>query len=156
MMWRWVLVFALVAGVAACTSGSARDQPSVVPRTAVLSPAVPAAPPIAVPVSFPEWLAAFEQEARGEGISEATLDRAFTGLQPIPRVIELDHRQPEVKLTFDDYIHKIVSDTRVGAAQRHMVEDHALLSAVSRRYGVQAPYIVALWGDGDEFRRTDR
>ena len=53
---------------------------------------------------FEDWLAELRAEAADRGISEATLDAALTGIQPIPRVIELDRKQPEFTLTFQEYL----------------------------------------------------
>jgi membrane-bound lytic murein transglycosylase B len=51
-----------------------------------------AAEPAAEQLPFASWLEAFRAEALAEGISPATLDQALTGLEPIPRVLELDQR----------------------------------------------------------------
>jgi membrane-bound lytic murein transglycosylase B len=146
---RFLVTVFVLLGMAACTSGAAREAGIPVAPPAQI-PTPPAAPPPQRP-SFADWLADFEQEALADGISQTTLDQAFRNVAPIPRVIELDHRQPEVKLSFDDYIARIVSDARVGAAQRHLIVDHALLQQVSLRYGVPPGYIVALWGMETDF-----
>lgn len=143
-MRRLCLVFALAIALAGCASSAARDRQSPV-TTVVPPPPAPVAAP-AAPVSFQVWLEGLALEARQDGISQSTIDRALKDLQPIPRVIELDHRQPEVKLSFDDYIRRVVTEARIAQAQKHLAADAALLDAVSRRYGVQPPYIVALWG----------
>ncbi len=49
---------------------------------------------------FQEWLAALRAEARGKGISDATLDAALSDILPEKHVIELDRRQPEFTQTF--------------------------------------------------------
>lgn len=143
-MRRLCLVLGLAIALGACASSAARDRQSPIvppPPPAAAAPVTPAAQ-----VSFPVWLDALEQEARQDGISEGTIDRALKNLQLIPRVIELDHRQPEVKLSFDDYLHRVVTDSRVAQAQKHLITDRAILNDVSLRYGVQPAYIVALWG----------
>jgi membrane-bound lytic murein transglycosylase B len=100
----------------------------------------------AQPASFDGWLAQFRQEAAAEGISAATLDKALDGVQPIPRVIELDRRQPEGRLTFREYNQRVLSPTRVERG-RHLLREHrALLERVAAEYGVQPRFIVALWG----------
>ena len=40
------------------------------------------------------------RDARAAGISAGVLDRAFAGLRPNPRVIDLDRHQPEFTLTW--------------------------------------------------------
>jgi membrane-bound lytic murein transglycosylase B len=95
---------------------------------------------------FEDWLAQFRREAAAEGISAATLDEALDGVQPIPRVIELDRRQPEGRLTFRDYNQRVLSPTRIGRGRELLREHRALLDRVAADYGVQPRFIVALWG----------
>jgi membrane-bound lytic murein transglycosylase B len=96
--------------------------------------------------SFDGWLAQFRQEAAAEGISAATLDKALDGVQPIPRVIELDRRQPEGRLTFRDYNQRVLSPSRIERGRELLREHRGLLDRVAADYGVQPRFIVALWG----------
>ena len=96
--------------------------------------------------SFEVWLAQFRQQAAAEGISAATLDRAFDGVQPIPEVIERDRRQPEGRLTFRDYNRRVLSPTRIARGRELMEQHHEVLDRVAADYGVQPRFIVALWG----------
>ena len=95
---------------------------------------------------FEVWLAQLRQQAAAEGISAATLDRAFDGVRPIPEVIERDRRQPEGRLTFRDYNRKVLSPTRIARGRELMQEHHEVLDRVAADYGVQPRFIVALWG----------
>ena len=45
-----------------------------------------------------------------EGISRAILEQAFAGVVPNPRVIELDRKQPEFTLTFEQYLDRVVPE----------------------------------------------
>jgi membrane-bound lytic murein transglycosylase B len=103
-------------------------------------------PAAAEPGDFKTWLLGLRQDAMAQGISTATLDRAFAGVQPIPRVIELDHTQPETTLTFAQYIERVVTQARRDAARTHYLENKPLLDEIGQHYGVQPSYIVALWG----------
>jgi membrane-bound lytic murein transglycosylase B len=97
-------------------------------------------------VDFPTWLAGLKQEARQSGIREPVLDRAFVGVQPIARIIELDRKQPEKTMTFAQYMERVVTQTRITEARRKLEENRALLEPISRHFGVQPRFIVALWG----------
>jgi membrane-bound lytic murein transglycosylase B len=112
----------------------------------VLIVAASGSPAAAVSVPFEEWLAGLRQEAAAAGISAATLDQALDGLEPIPRVIELDRRQPEGRLTFRDYNRRVLSDARIERGRALLREHRALLDRVAADYGVQPRFIVALWG----------
>ena len=106
---------------------------------------------IAQDADFASWLQGMRQDALAQGITVATLDRAFAGVQPIPRVIELDHQQPELTLTFDEYIDRVVTDTRRASAHQRYLDNRALLDQVAQRYGVAPRYVVALWGIETDF-----
>ena len=95
---------------------------------------------------FQDWLADFQVEATQAGISQKTLNEALTGIQPLPRVIELDNKQPEGQITFSQYVNRIVSKTRIEKGREMMAQNARLLNQVSREYGVAPQYIVALWG----------
>ena len=94
---------------------------------------------------FQVWLGELRAEAAARGVSQATLDAALTGVQPIPRVIELDRRQPEGTITFATYVTRVISDARVKKGREMMRQHRAVLEEVGRRYGVQPRFIVALW-----------
>ena len=96
--------------------------------------------------SFQEWLKGVRQEAQAEGVSREVLDQAFRRVKPIPRVIKLDRSQPEFKLTFKQYLDRVVSDKTVWDGRRLYREHRNLLEKIGARYGVEPQYIVALWG----------
>lgn len=102
---------------------------------------------------FSTWLQGLRADAMAQGITAATLDRALTDVQPIPRIIELDRAQPETTLTFPQYIDRIVP-SRLEAAREHYHANKALLDAIGQRYGVPPRYIVALWGIETNFGRS--
>ena len=56
------------------------------------------------PQDFSGWLDGVRAEARANGISQNTIDIALNGIEPLPRVIELDRNQPESTLRFEDYM----------------------------------------------------
>lgn len=102
--------------------------------------AATAAPP------FEIWLDGVRQEARAAGISDRTIAAALTGLQPNPKVIDLDRRQPEGTVTLARYLERRLSDKRIATGRDRMARHRSLLVRVGRRFGVQPRFIVALWG----------
>lgn len=103
---------------------------------------------------FAAWLNGLRADALAQGIGRATLDRALTGLAPIPRVVELDRHQPETTLTFAEYIARVVTPQRREDARVHYRENQAALDAVAARFGVEPRFIVALWGIETDFGRN--
>lgn len=103
-------------------------------------------PAVAQPDGFAAWLRALRGEARQLGISETTLEAALTGVQPLPRVIELDRKQPEVTLTYTQYMQRVLPPARIQRG-KHLLKAHrALLDEIGAAYGVQPDMLVALWG----------
>ena len=96
--------------------------------------------------SFAEWRKSVRSEALEIGISAAIFDAAFADVEPIPRVIELDRSQPEVTLTFDQYVERVVPESRVAKGRKLLAEHRDLLEPIGRKYGVPPRFIVALWG----------
>ena len=100
------------------------------------------------------WLVKLRQDAREEGISEATLVAALDGVQLIPRVIELDRKQPEFTLTFAQYLERVVPVSRQKRARARYDTHRELLAEIGDKYGVQPRFIVALWGIETDFGRV--
>jgi len=95
---------------------------------------------------YQEWQAELRTEALSKGISAEIFDKAFGRIELIERVIELDRKQPEFTLTLDEYLSRVISDTRIKNARQKIVEHADILDEVSKAYGVQKRFIVALWG----------
>lgn len=112
--------------------------------------AVPAA---AQEQSFDLWLTDLRAEAAQKGISAKTLDAALTDLKPIPRVIELDRRQPEFTWTFRKYMENLVNAQRIAKGKQKLAENTKLLNEIGTKYGIQPRFLVAFWGLETDFGR---
>ena len=95
---------------------------------------------------YAAWLADLRAEALGRGIGPDLFDAAFDGVGPIPRIIELDRKQPEFTQTFDEYMAKRITARLVEEGRKAYNEHRELLHAVGAEFGVQPRFIVALWG----------
>lgn len=113
-----------------------------------------AVPALAQEQDFETWLNAFKAEALSQGIRAETLDSAFKGVEPIPRVIELDRNQPEFKLTFDQYLGRVVDQRRINKGRQKYAENSKLLEEIGQKYNVQPRFIVALWGIETDYGRV--
>jgi membrane-bound lytic murein transglycosylase B len=103
---------------------------------------------------FATWLAGLKADARTKGLSQASIDAALNGLQPISRVLDLDRQQPEFSLDFPHYLARVVSPDRVAKGRHLMVLNRHVLSEVAARYQVPAPTIAAMWGIETDYGRA--
>ena len=95
---------------------------------------------------FDAWLAGFRQEALAQGIDPATLEAALGNVQPLPKVKELDARQPEFVNTFWNYLDARVNPRQVKLGKDKLWIHRKVLNPIQRRQGVPATLLVALWG----------
>ena len=141
----------LAESLSGCSQTSEQNpEPTVVPPATVTTTSAPTTATVPTPAvpnqTFDQFLAGIRTDAAQRGISKSTLDAALTGVKPIDRVVELDRKQPEFTLKFDQYVAGVVSAPRVAAARARYKENAELLEAVGRKYGVQPRFIVAFWG----------
>ncbi len=102
-------------------------------------------PAFAAKQPFDTWLQSFAKEAKKKGVGEKGL-AALEGIEPIPKVIELDRKQPEGTMTFERYLQIVVKPERITDGRRLLAEHGALLEKVAAQHGVDPAFIVALWG----------
>ncbi len=108
---------------------------------------IPAQPSFAnSSLSYEEWLSEFKKSALKQGISADTLERAFKGVTPQPRVVSLDRKQPETIQTLEDYISARVTSSRIKLGRKLYKENQALLQKIEDKYKVQGRFIIAFWG----------
>jgi membrane-bound lytic murein transglycosylase B len=104
--------------------------------------------------SFARYLAGVKEEARKKGIPLGVLDRALARVRINWRVIELDRNQPEVKLTWEQYRTRIVSEGRIQRGREQLGIHRDLLKRVQARYGVPPGIIIGLWGLESDYGRS--
>jgi membrane-bound lytic murein transglycosylase B len=152
----WPMRGMLLAGVAALTVACAAEPSH--------SENVPNPPPLAVDTTAPSgapaatqdfvaFLQGVKAEAATKGVRPETA-AVLDGVQFIPRIIELDRRQPEFTLTFDQYLHNVVNPQRVAKGRKMLAENREVLAAIQKRYGVQPRFVVAMWGIETDFGRV--
>ncbi len=123
------------------------SNPATTPAAiATDEPAVTASPATSLSPEFEAWLAQLRQDARQKGISDKTFDQALAGFQPIPRVIELDQRQPEFVDTFWNYLDRRVENRRIAQGREQLRSQAKLLRSMQSKYGIPASVLVAFWG----------
>jgi membrane-bound lytic murein transglycosylase B len=114
--------------------------------TALGAAALPGNVAMAATQSFEAFLEGVRNEARRQGVSQATLSRALSGIRPNDRVLELDRRQPEFTQTWEQYRDARLSTARIDAGRRAFIENRPTLEAVQARFRVSPRVVVAIWG----------
>ncbi len=95
---------------------------------------------------FARWKQQFAAQARGQGISESVIGQFLDNAQFLPKVIDLDRKQPEKKQTYAEYYSKVVSQSRIDNGRAALRDNFSALADAERRFGVPKEIIVALWG----------
>lgn len=119
-------------------------------RTMLLGAASLASPALigeANAATFAAFVQSLWPQASSAGVSRATFDRAFSGVQPNPRVIELSQRQPEFRKTLGDYVDLRTSNKRVTNGRAAFSEHRSTFAAVESRFGVPAETVCSIWGN---------
>ncbi|RUM77727.1 MAG: lytic murein transglycosylase [Candidatus Thioglobus sp.] len=96
--------------------------------------------------SFESFLADIRTQAGSQGVSAATLDQAFHGLTPNPKVIKFDRSQAEFSQNFWRYLGSRVSPYRLKNGRKLLQEHQATFQHNYQKYGVPPHIIVAFWG----------
>jgi len=103
---------------------------------------------------FAAFLEALRADALAQGIRPSTLTAAKPYFKTIPTVISLQKKQPEFKQSLTGYLKSRASRSRIDQARKHGSSNRTLLDSISRTYGVQARFIVALWAMESDFGRN--
>ena len=88
------------------------------------------------------------------GVSPGTIDLSLNGFRPIEHVIELDQKQPESTITFEDYYERTATTARIEKGQAMLAQEGPLLEHVYAAYGVEPSVLVSLWGMESSFGAT--
>ncbi len=131
----------IMAGCAA-TPGGAQATSSPLPAT---KPGT--AKPVETPaISFDAWKAGFRGRALAAGITVSVFDRAFAGVEPNEKVLELDRFQPEFARPLWEYLDRAVSDKRITDGRAKIAGHRKTLDAIETRFGVDFGVVAAIWG----------
>ena len=95
---------------------------------------------------FDGFLSGLRADARRAGVGDDTFDRAFAGVSPNQRVIELDRKQPEFTMTWAQYKERVLPIGRIAAARENAQAQAGLMRRVGDRFGVDPFTVVGIWG----------
>ncbi len=103
---------------------------------------------------FHGWLTQFSEDARQQGISENTIYAFLKNAEFLPRVIQLDKKQPDKTKTFREYVNGAIPKQKIKKANEKYRENEVLLKRIGKKYHVQPRFIVALWAIESDFGRN--
>ncbi|KJJ97457.1 murein transglycosylase [Pseudomonas sp. 21] len=101
--------------------------------------------------SFAQWRDGFRAQALAAGISAATFDTAFEGIEPDDSVVTADRSQPEFSRPVWQYLESAVSSARVRNGQDRLQQNAKVLQRIDATYGVDREAVVAIWGMESNF-----
>ena len=85
-------------------------------------------------------------EARQKQFDGDLVERALSGLQPLPQVIEADRAQAAPGPGLDAYLAVRLTPALHARGLEMMREHRQLLGRIERWFGVQRRFVVAIWG----------
>ncbi len=145
-----VLTLSLAVPAAAQSTFGGGDVVSRAAPLLSLRPApradVPVVQTVNRPARFEYWIDGFRRRALSQGISPATFDRAFAGVDYLPDVIRRDRNQAEFTKQLWEYLDTAVSATRVRNGKSAFADQRQTLARIEQRYGVEAEIVTAIWG----------
>jgi membrane-bound lytic murein transglycosylase B len=102
-----------------------------------------AAPALA---DFGDWKASFRKTAAASGVSSATFDRAFRGVNQIdPEVLEKARYQPEFRAPVWDYFDNRVHEESVAKGRQMARKYKPWLDRIEAKFGVDRNILLAIW-----------
>lgn len=96
--------------------------------------------------AFQSWLKVIRLEALDLQIAPAAVEATLNQVTYLPRVIELDRKQPEFVTSFSAYINRRINPRVVGKGKQMWQEYQGVLYVAEERYQVPQEVLVAFWG----------
>ena len=97
-------------------------------------------------ITFDGWKEKFQPYALANGVEQEVLDTTFSKLSLNQSVLDLIENQPEFSKPIWAYVDTAVSRQRVIKGRKLLARHDGLLKRIEKKFGVQAEYIVAIWG----------
>lgn len=95
---------------------------------------------------FQRWVSALRQEALELQIPPKAVDATLSQVSYLPRVIELDRKQPEFVTSFSAYVNRRINPRVVNKGKQMLQDYQGVLYVVEELYQVPKEVLVAFWG----------
>lgn len=104
---------------------------------------------------FDRWQAAYKTRVAAEqGITQATLSSALSGVSYDQSVINLDRGQHSFKLSFEQFYARRVNGALIGRGQSFINSNRALIDRIEKQFGVPGALVVSIWGLETNYARS--
>jgi membrane-bound lytic murein transglycosylase B len=101
---------------------------------------------------FERWVASFRATAQQNGISRATLERAFAGVtEPDPEVLEKASKQAEFVAPAWDYFDNRVQEKSISTGREMARKYKSWLDRIEARFGVDRYILLAIWSNESNY-----
>jgi lytic murein transglycosylase len=101
--------------------------------------------------SYDTWLAAFEREALGQGISQRAVSAAAPSLTYDQHIVNIDRGQRVFTQTFLEFSGRMAAAYRIQRGQQLIKANAPTFARIEQQFGVPAPVIVSFWGLESDF-----
>jgi len=142
----------LAVACAVAPKPQAPVPPLPVPHSTGPVVTIPIAPP-PPPGAFEQFIARMHEQARANGITEATFQAATAGIAPLPAIAGMNDNQPEFARPIWAYLDSAVSARRIRDGKALLAQQGDTLAAIERQSGVPREILVAIWGMESDFGR---
>ena len=95
-------------------------------------------------LTWKEWLKELKDKFVAENFKESTL-KNLDGLKFNKKVIELDRRQPEFKLNFNEYLNRYLTQKKKKLLIKKHHENKQLLEKLEKKFNVDSKILASLW-----------
>lgn len=99
---------------------------------------------------FSAWVEKFKRDAAAQGISQGTINAAFSNVGYSTATIRLDRNQRVFKQSFEQFAGRMIPP-RLGRARSRLQQNATLFANVERQFGVPKEVVVAIWGLETDF-----
>lgn len=95
--------------------------------------------------NWDEWLFNTKKDIEKLNYKSNTLSQ-LDDLKFIKRVIELDKKQPEFKITLNEYLSKVIPVQRVKEGRKKFKDNKKLLFSIEKKFNISPFLLTSLWG----------
>lgn len=89
-------------------------------------------------------------KATAHGFDQAFVEQTLASVEPDPRILDRDTKQPEFSKPVSDYVRSAISPARIEEGRR-LRDARPWLSRIDEKYGVPSEILIAIWAQESGF-----